>query len=80
MSGYYGMRWRMFFDRLRGAGDVPFDAQAVSADIAAWEESWVRSTTPVSENAIGNEIAVARDMLARYRNWPEKWERQGGNE
>ncbi len=80
LSGYYGVRWRMLFDRLRAAGEGPFDAQAVSADIAAWEETWVASTAPVKENKTGNEIRIAQEMLSRYRNWPEQWERQGTGE
>jgi len=80
LSGYYGVRWRMLFDRLRAAGEGPFDAQAVSADIAAWEETWVASTAPVKENKTGHEIRIAQEMLSRYRNWPEQWERQGTGE
>ncbi|MEN8255267.1 MAG: alpha-N-acetylglucosaminidase C-terminal domain-containing protein, partial [Verrucomicrobiota bacterium] len=65
LNGYYGIRWRMFFDRLQN--DKAFDAADVKANIEAWEMSWINSTAPVKENTGGDEIAIARELLERYR-------------
>lgn len=69
LNGYYGVRWGIYFDRLCLAGNINhLDQAAVIKEIEAWEESWVLSTMPVAEHAVGDEIVVARELLARYRN------------
>lgn len=40
--------------------------------VMAWEGSWARNAAPVSENAVGDATAVAREMLNRYHDWPEE--------
>jgi len=75
LSGYYGVRWRMFFDRLRNVAPDAFDPAAVGAEIAAWEEAWVHSTVPVPERAPEDAILVARELMNRYGNWPQRWRR-----
>jgi hypothetical protein len=35
------------------------------------QDGWLRSTKPLSENTIDNEITVNRKLLTRYQDWQE---------
>lgn len=69
LNGYYGMRWNMFFDRLKATGKEPFDWAAFNEEKMAWAEDWLRSTDPVKEHAEEDEIAVVRELMKRYGGW-----------
>ena len=66
---YYLPRWQAFFTRLDRALDdgKPFDRAPFARDMCAWEQAWSRAHDRYRSSPTGDELAVARDLLSKYR-------------
>ncbi len=65
---YYLPRWQDFIARLRLSLEegVPFDRVPYLADMCAWEQAWCERTDGHPLEPRGDELAIARGLLARY--------------
>ena len=68
MSGFYGRRWEIFLGRAQEALErgVPFDQAACHAEIARFETAWCSDTAPLPVEPVGDSVAVARRLFAKY--------------
>ncbi|HEX7018978.1 MAG TPA: alpha-N-acetylglucosaminidase [Gemmatimonadaceae bacterium] len=66
---YFLPRWQAFFTRLDRALDdgKPFDRAPFAGDMCAWEQAWSRAHDRYRSSPTGDELAVARDLLSKYR-------------
>ena len=75
ISGYYRERWRIYLEAIIGAKS--FDADAINAQLIAFEEAWANSKVPPLESPQADTLTVAREMLGKYGTWYE-YGRSGG--
>lgn len=68
LGEYYFKRWKMWLDALNAAVAHPdqFDQDAVRKKIQAWEYAWTRQTTSFPAQPVGDTVAIARRLYAKY--------------
>lgn len=68
MSGFYGQRWKLFFERLDAAlaAGKALDAKQFEQDIRQWEENWTHQTEPYAAEPRGDAVAVSRRLWDKY--------------
>jgi alpha-N-acetylglucosaminidase len=69
LADFYGGRWRLFVQRLDEAlaAGKGFDGDAFDQECQSWEDRWTRATNAYAAEPTGDSIAVARQMLGKYR-------------
>ncbi len=69
LADFYGGRWRLFVQRLDEAlaAGKEFDGDAFDKECQSWEDRWTRARNTYAAEPTGDSIAVARQMLAKYR-------------
>jgi len=68
-GGYFLPRWEEFFKRLNRSVDdgTAFDRAPVAADLCRWEQGWSRRHDSYPTEPLGDELAVTRRLIAKYR-------------
>ncbi len=68
MRGFYGQRWKLFFDHLDAslAAGKPLDGKRFEQDIRQWEENWTHQTEPFAAEPRGDAVAVSRRLWDKY--------------
>lgn len=69
LKSFYKVRWEMFIDDVTAAcrAGVPFDAKAFDARIWEFENQWAQSSHKIEYPEPGDPVAVAEEILAKYR-------------
>lgn len=67
---FYGKRWGMFIhDVIESAGNnQPFDEKAFHGKVIAFEGQWIEETKKFSARPTGDAIALARQLMEKYRD------------
>ena len=68
LRGFYGPRWRMFFERLDAslAAGKPLDAGRFEKDIEQWEEEWTHGTESYPASPRGDPVELSRRLWQKY--------------
>ncbi len=68
LDGFYKPRWQQFLTALYDAVDntLPFDESAVQSQIGAWEVNWVDGTESYTTIPVGDTVAIAQALWAKY--------------
>lgn len=68
-GGYFLPRWEEFFKRLNRSVDdsTAFDRTPLAADLCKWEQGWSRLHDSYPTEAHGDELAVTRRLISKYR-------------
>jgi alpha-N-acetylglucosaminidase len=68
LTGYYGKRWEMFFQRQQEALDTgkAFDQKACRAEIKKFEEAWCGQRESFPSKPQGDSVAVVARILEKY--------------
>ena len=68
LKNYYAGRWDIYFDAVIGAVErgVALDNDALNKQLAAFEQEWVNSTTPVQIERKGTLLDTSRRLLEKY--------------
>lgn len=68
-TSYYLSRWQAFFARLDQSLDAgtEFDRRPFAADMCRWEQEWSRAHDSFRTTPRGNELAIARRLVEKYR-------------
>ena len=69
MQGYYGHRWKRFFDALdRSLADGTFwEGEQFQAELLKWQADWAKETTVFPTNPSGeNPVLVAKSLYEKY--------------
>lgn len=68
-SSYFLPRWKDFFARLNTSLDAgtPFDRAPFATASCEWEQAWSRDTASFSTTPIGDPVATARRLAAKWR-------------
>jgi alpha-N-acetylglucosaminidase len=70
LTGYYGKRWEIFFQRQQESLDSgkPFDQWACHAEIARFEEAWCGQGESYPSKPQGDSVAVTARLLEKHMN------------
>ena len=68
LENYYSRRWDIYFDAVIGAAKrgVDLDTDALNEELAAFEQEWVESTTPIQIERDGTLLDTSRRLLEKY--------------
>lgn len=69
LENYYSRRWDIYFDAVIGAAKrgVDLDTDALNEALAAFEQEWVESTTPIQIERDGTLLDISRRLLEKYK-------------
>ncbi len=63
LSGFYGPRWKMFFDGLEASIEWK---PAPVIDFFAWEDKWCHGKEKYPSEPKGDAVVISGRMLAKY--------------
>jgi alpha-N-acetylglucosaminidase len=68
-GGYFLPRWEEFFKRLNRSVDdgTAFDRAPLAVDLCKWEQAWSRRHDSYPTEPHGDELAITRRLIAKYR-------------
>jgi alpha-N-acetylglucosaminidase len=68
LRDYHRGRWELFLQRLQEslAADQPWDAEAWTKEVRAWEDAWTRETDSYPTEPQGDSVETALRLLEKY--------------